>query len=154
MCFLLANPLVLYLGPVAVPFLSPASPVSGPCQASTVLFACERYVKGQTTNSSCSFIFPLHKDRLKSLSSAIIICLMTSPQIPQITVSNQIKILIPHWKLESECLWGCQCPFSTYSEDNACDINSRINWWIREKMETVVANMSTAWIVANRVPGF
>lgn len=44
------------------------------------------------------FIFNLHKDRPKSLSSALIIGLMTSPRMPQITVSNQIKILSPPWK--------------------------------------------------------
>lgn len=49
---------------------------------------------------TCVFFFffnLLHKDRPKSLSSALIICLMTSPQILHITVSHQIKILIPPW---------------------------------------------------------
>lgn len=45
------------------------------------------------------FIFNLlHKDSPKSLSSALIICLMTSARMPQRTVSNQIKILSPPWK--------------------------------------------------------
>lgn len=45
------------------------------------------------------FIFNLlHKDSPKSLSSALIICLLTCARMPQITVSNQIKILSPPWK--------------------------------------------------------
>lgn len=65
---------------------------------STIFFQgmCQR--RNKANFSHIFFFYLLHKDRPKSLSSALIICLMTSLQIPQITVSNQIKILSPPWK--------------------------------------------------------
>lgn len=65
---------------------------------STIFFQgmCQR--RNKANFSHIFFFFLLHKDRPKSLSSALIICLMTSPRMPQITVSNQIKILSPPWK--------------------------------------------------------
>ena len=76
----------------------------------------------------------LHKDRSKSLSSALIICRMTSLWIPQITVSNQIKSLIPCWKTELE---GPREPRTLLPlpEDSSSDSRSRTHGGVREKME-------------------
>ena len=76
----------------------------------------------------------LHKDRSKSLSSALIICRMTSLWIPQITVSNQIKSLIPRWKTELE---GPREPRTLLPlpEDSSSDSRSRTHGGVREKME-------------------